>query len=555
MMARYKNQDIPVTDRRTAAGVLVLMLALMLLPGMLPLPVGGYSDGTAQAADISAQLSAANTAIARFHDATRRFQNRLAMVKSEPNGNPCTDAQLQSLQTQILMHHVQARNALTAAVARAFPGASAIEHWNRVFSDDEDQADSQSLSPEQRSALAQTLGTFRVLRYDDATHSLLAHGCVGDFLDMFIEAEKAVDEEAGRDADLPKTIGELLDRIMTPSEKHKAETTQPEESSQPETSDRTWDMARFNQLMREFDRSYDAFSLQAITFINRLDLLVGGGSEEMCHDAVLAYSFTMAIEEAQQLALTYYQIVDMVNPGRDQEQAEGTVTGFSDPTDLPLEVALAYADVITRWQRAYPAALALSEELHSKAPQCDSEDLKDAGLRIAEQGQDPESGLDADAPHVSGDSDDPGGGGDDGTHFEKAGSVFFQEDRTATCGNVTMTLRLVSSPAFPDVVQPDGVYTISFEISWSTTGSQFEELGIGVFVDFLGLQQESDTFRARSGNEILSFTFRGADVDFSQGGSAISVILGGGVLCTDGSNDDDGASATISQGYFRSDGR
>lgn len=530
----------------------LLVCALLTVPGAVPSieGLGGSAcRGIANAADISAQLSAANDAVAQFRRVTGGFQNRLESVKTQAGGNPCTDLQLQAMQTQILTRYIQAREALFSALAVALPNASAAEYGNLVFAGAEDHADYQALAPDVRADLLQALTAFRDLRYNDTEHNLIGQGCDDDFLDVLTEAEEMVDIGAGAEAAEPRSVAGLLSQWMTPAEKEGA--AQVTEPGEPKTEFRmetgSWDAGRFSALLRHFDGAYGRLSDHAMAFADRLDQLSGCCREEMCHDPVLTYSYAGVDESFTDLATAYKRIMAMVLPSNEIDNATSIGLGtkpLPDITDIPLEDQLAVADVLKRYAKAFRLGAVLVNDLSSQAPDCDLEELRDEGLRVAEQGQDPETGLDAGAEPIAGDD---GGNGETEPHFKIDGAVYRDEDNVASCSGGTYTLTMTQEPTFPSVIRPTGTYTIQFTVQWSTSGSQVEDVGFGVQVTFLDETQQSEEITTFSGTRTFSFTFYGADLDFTQGAGAISVVIGGGLMCTGGSAGD--ASTVLVQAY------
>lgn len=311
-----------------------------------------------------------------------------------------------------------------------------------------------------------------------------------------------------------------------------------------------WDQSRFTTLYREFKNASRELREDARDFLDRLDLLAGSvEAHHVCEDPTLAYSFAGLWRNHDRIDRVYAEIFKLVYPGLTPAFGKLELMEILRPnTDIPLEDQLAVAE-LQRLYREDLILLAFAErELGSKGGGCDPNELREAGNRTAEPGQDPESGVDAGA------ETGPGGGPiDDGERrFQAIGAVVTEEHLQATCSGGSLTINITSEPVFPDRITQDGTYTINLTTSWSSSGADLEEVDVTVAVFFLGAVPASERITTNSGSRTFTWTFSGSQLDFNQSSGVISIQIVGGIVCAGGSTGE--LSAVISQAYTRAGG-
>ena len=133
--------------------------------------------------------------------------------------------------------------------------------------------------------------------------------------------------------------------------------------------------------------------------------------------------------------------------------------------------------------------------------------------------------------------------------FVKLGTVNVQENSNGSCNGGSMSLTVTSPPVFPEDVRPDGMYSLSITVSWSTSGLRVADAGVGAGLVFLGAIRTSEGVNALQGSHTFSYTISGAEIDFGESAGAISLSVGGGLTCEGGTTD--GVSAVFTQPYTR----
>ncbi|MBD3297637.1 MAG: hypothetical protein GF341_03200 [candidate division Zixibacteria bacterium] len=339
------------------------------------------------------------------------------------------------------------------------------------------------------------------------------------------------------DADTTESIDDALADVREDEEEGEGEETG--EDAEDEILD---------DIQRQFDEAVRRFGEHHNDFIARLQSLAGESSDAICGDGTLAFSLAAASDAFLDVEGYYTDALAAVRlAGNLSAAATGrTPTAAEDFDPANVEGLGVFDQIAMRMmQEDYAAVLADVEDMGTRldelAPGCDPEEMLDAGRRVAESDQDPESGVDiAGGTGVVGD-----GGGELRFEADQLGS---ETDFSASCTGGSMTLNM-DPPTFPQQILPDGSYTVSVSVSWSTSGSQIKDVSMLVSIlinQELRVEREFETF---SGSRTVTATVRGSDVDFGEQVIAMSVVVGGGLMCEN--NSSDGLGAVYNQVYFR----
>lgn len=339
------------------------------------------------------------------------------------------------------------------------------------------------------------------------------------------------------DADTTESIDDALAEVREDEEEGEGEDTG--EDAEDEILD---------DIQRQFDEAVQRFSEHYSDFIARLQSLAGESADAICTDGTLAFSLAAASDAFLDVEGYYADALAAVRlAGNLNAAATGrTPTAAEDFDPRNVEGLGVFDQIAMRMmQEDYAAVLADVEDMGTRlnelAPGCDPEEMLDAGRRVAETDQDPESGVDiAGGTGVVGD-----GGGELRFEADQLGS---ETDFSANCTGGSMTLNM-DPPTFPQQILPDGSYTVRVSISWSSSGTQIDDISVGVSI-LVGQQLKIEReFKRFSGSETVTATVNGSDIDFNQLFASISVVVGGGLLCDN--NTSDGLGAVYNQIYFR----
>ncbi len=541
---RFKSAIMPAKAtpagavRVAAALPVLLVIAALLCPGAigdLERP-GLMGRGAAHASELTSDpeslVRSFDVEVNAYTELVQRFRAQLAIRAAESAADLCDDSELLGMASACVLSFSRVRmvhellGAGTTAVTSAADRSAAAEAA-RVF---------EGLPPARDVPL--TLIT---------RGGCEAHEVAGG---MLRESETADAEGQARLGFLRDLLWEVTGEAEVAGESVvEVESQLEREKSAPAGPDMApaqWDAAAFRRFIRDFDATYPEVPRHASDFLALLNELSVCCRARLCTDAGIASSYAGLSDQLDELSVDYAAIVELVGCGEVSSHEALTITaGSAEPPpviSLPEADQLAFVRITADWQRALALGYRADDELESLAPECDTEELYDRGKQIAEQGQDPETGLDAGSMST-------GGGGVSGdTHLraEGAPNIQIHGETPPDCSGGSLTYS-VTTPSFPSVLRQQETHTIYVPVTWSSSGSGVEQVTIAVLLTYSpGVPAVPVTDNRTSGSRTFTFTVDTSAIDFGLGHAAFLVTVQAAIEC--GSDSGDGTTV-ITQLY------